>query len=129
MSLTQDEYTILLIARDGQSLAAIGRWEKPVNALTERGLLERFDKFNHIITAAGRKEVDRTDDEVAADLIVAANPDVSAVQKRIQEFIAQAAELLAQAARTSAVVSGDTPSAAAKRWSDVLLARAMEILR
>src|SRR5882672_6926722 len=54
-NLTDDEYAVLMICAEGQSMAAIARWEKPTDSLVERGLLERADKFNNHITPAGRE--------------------------------------------------------------------------
>ena len=61
MPLTDDEYSVLLIAAEGESLAAIGRWEKPIDDLVEKGLLRRGDKFNNTITPEGRKAVEAED--------------------------------------------------------------------
>ncbi len=53
--LTDDEFTVLLIAQQGESMMPIARWEKPVNDLVERGLLHRHDKFNNTITENGKE--------------------------------------------------------------------------
>lgn len=55
--LTQDEYSVLLIASSGEYMMPIGRWEAPVEALVKRGLLYRHDKFNNTITEAGKKAI------------------------------------------------------------------------
>ena len=52
--LTDDEYSVLMIAAEGQSLMPIGRWEKPVERLVSRGLLHSHDRFNNVITPMGR---------------------------------------------------------------------------
>lgn len=65
-ALTDDEIAILTLAVQGESMAAIGRWEKPTEHLVELGLMERGDKFNNFITAAGRAALDwieRAEDE------------------------------------------------------------------
>lgn len=131
MPLTDDEFTLLLIAKEGQSLAAIGRWEKSVDSLVERGLLHRHDKFNNIITPKGRTVCEQRDTEDAAALVEVASRDhgkTQEVQARIQDFIAQAALLLAEAAKTSALLTNDEPKTAARKWADVLLKRTIELL-
>lgn len=56
-ALTQDEFTILLLAEKGESMIPIGRWKKPILELTERGLMRRFDEVNYGITLEGREAV------------------------------------------------------------------------
>lgn len=57
-TLTQDEFTLLLIAAEGESMMPIGRWKEPLLALTERGLMHKNDEANYEITAEGRKACD-----------------------------------------------------------------------
>lgn len=125
--LTQDEHTCLLIASEGEYLAAIGRWEGPVDALVARGLMQRHDRFNNTITPAGR-EVLKAREARDASALAGAISEMASVQANIQAFAEQAAQLLAQAARASSVVTGDRPLDAAKKWSDVILRRAVELL-
>ena len=66
--LTQDEFTVLLIAAEGESMMPIGRWKEPLLALTERGLMLKNDGFNYVITALGRKAVTDSNDNDDADL-------------------------------------------------------------
>lgn len=53
--LTDDEFTVLLIAQQGESMMPIGRWEKPVESLVQKGFLHRYDKFNNSITTSGKE--------------------------------------------------------------------------
>ncbi len=55
--LTDDEFTLLMLAERGESLMPIGRWEKSVDSLVARGLLHRHDKFNNVITEKGKEAV------------------------------------------------------------------------
>lgn len=55
--MTTDELTVLMIAVGGESMIPIGRWEAPIRALTERGLLRALDAVNFVITDAGRAAV------------------------------------------------------------------------
>lgn len=66
--LTQDEFTVLLIAAEGESMMPIGRWKEPLLALTERGLMLKNDEFNYAITALGRAAVVSRNDTDDADL-------------------------------------------------------------
>ena len=129
--LTDDEFTLLLIAKEGESLAAIGRWEKSVDHLVEQGLLLRQDKFNNTITAKGITACEERENDDARAMVEVSTRDMGKaqeVQARIQDFIQQAAQLLAEASKTSALLTGDNPKLAAKRWAIILLERTIELL-
>ena len=66
--LSQDEFTVLLLAAEGESLAPIGRWKVPILALTERGLMRRNDEVNYAITDRGREVCAETDAAYDADI-------------------------------------------------------------
>lgn len=66
--LTQDEFTILLIAAEGESIIPIGRWKEPTLALAERGLMLKNDDFNYVITAKGREAILARNETDEADL-------------------------------------------------------------
>jgi hypothetical protein len=74
--LTDDEFTILLLGNEGESLAPIGRWKVPILALTERGLMQRFNDVNYGITQEGRDAVDarNAEDEAALRSVLAGHP-------------------------------------------------------
>lgn len=57
LPLSIDEETVLLLAEEGESLMAIGRWEYCVRSLTARGFLYEADPVNFFITDAGRAAV------------------------------------------------------------------------
>lgn len=61
--LTQDEFTILLIADGGVSMAPIGRWKASILSLTEKGLMQRLDDVNYTITDEGRAAREARDEE------------------------------------------------------------------
>jgi len=48
--LSQDEFTVLLIAAEGESMIPIGRWKAPILALTDRGFMRKDDDVNFSIT-------------------------------------------------------------------------------
>ena len=66
--LSQDEFTVLLIAVEGESMIPIGRWKAPILALTERGLMRKNDDVNYEITAEGRKACEQRNEEDDRDL-------------------------------------------------------------
>jgi len=53
-ALNEDELVILSLAAEGESLMALGRWEKPVERLLALGYLRAADKFNYFITPTGK---------------------------------------------------------------------------
>ena len=70
--LSQDEFTVLLIAVEGESMIPIGRWRAPILALADRGLMKRNDGFNYGITPEGRKACEQRnfdDDKALRDLL------------------------------------------------------------
>ena len=70
--LTTDEFTVLLLANDGQYLAPIGRWRKSILDLTAQGLMRRIDEVNYVITAEGIQacaERDREDEAALHDVL------------------------------------------------------------
>ena len=66
--LSPDEFTVLLIAIEGESMIPIGRWKQPILALTERGLMQRNDGVNYEITPEGRKACEQRNEEDDRDL-------------------------------------------------------------
>jgi hypothetical protein len=53
--LTDDEYTILMIANDGESMIPIGRWKDAVEHLVALGYLWQQNQFNCTITERGKQ--------------------------------------------------------------------------
>lgn len=129
--LTPDERTVLMIAAEGQSMIAIGRWEQPIDSCVAKGLMERADKFNNFISAKGRAALDledKADDSYYRGILETA----AKVRNQRQQAIMsaeQAAQHLAYAARASAPATGDTLENAARQWSVAVLEKALEILK
>lgn len=74
--LTDDEYALLLIMAEGESIADLGkfsRWSASLKTLARRGFVDNRDKFNCIITEAGRAAVESHDRQVMGDFIGVAN--------------------------------------------------------
>ena len=73
--LTADEFVVLMLAAEGESMIPIGRWKQPILALTERGLMQMNDEVNYAITQAGIAAVAERneDDEQALRALLARN--------------------------------------------------------
>lgn len=134
-TLTENEEAVLLIAAEGGNVAPIGMWKEPVESLALRGILYRQDAFNYALTGKGREViaalVKRTDARTDAALgaLIERGNVIGTAQKRIIDFAEQAAQLLAASALASEKVTGDAPEAAARKWSEVILRRALDLLR
>ena len=79
--LSIDEFTVLLLANEGESMIPIGMWKKPILALTERGLMRKNDEVNYEITAAGRSACDKInadDDRALHDLLARRDKTIEA---------------------------------------------------
>lgn len=65
MSLTDNEFTVLMIAAQGESMMAIAHWKQPVESLVAKGYLQSRggDNFNCVITPAGRAACEARDRE------------------------------------------------------------------
>lgn len=133
--LTDDEYTILMLADQGQNMMAIARWEKPTDSLVAKGLLTRRDKLNHEITDAGRKAVkerakgdDKAFDDAARNWL---NQGIQQRNLQTQAYhsLEQAAIHLSHLIRTSCLATGDTPEAALRNWLPILSEKVQEKLR
>jgi hypothetical protein len=126
--LTNDELTVLLIASKGESMMPIGRWEAPVASLVAKGLLHAQDKFNNVITEAGRKALRNTEEDDVRHLVEVNNAVVEARQKasaRADEL----ATLLAELATYSSSVTGDDKVTALRNWAKIILGKALEMVK
>ena len=125
--LSQDELTVLLIAAEGESMMPIGRWEAPTQSLVAKGYLHANDKFNNVITEAGRKACKQAEDDSMRALVGVGNEIVQAHRKtaaRAEEL----AVLLAELATYSSSVTGDDKVKALRKWGKTVLERALELL-
>ncbi|MDE2099024.1 MAG: hypothetical protein KGL39_17350 [Patescibacteria group bacterium] len=126
--LTDDQFTLLMIANNGDILAPIGRWKESVFVLVEKGLLVRHNEVNYGITLEGKKAVaerDREDEAAFGQLLSSAHQ----TRSQAQQLAEQAAQNLATAARNSSSVTGDDPIEALRQWSEQAVKRALELLR
>lgn len=128
--LSDDEFTVLLIAAEGESMMPLGRWEQPVERLVELGYLERADKFNNYITPAGKaavaehnKILEAADDGLARKMIELHNNRVA--YKQVGEKLA---EQMAAMAKAAADITGDEPLVALQKCVAAVRDRAIELL-
>ena len=122
--LTDDELTVLMIAARGESLMAIGRWEKPVKDLNAKALLLSIDSVNYVITDAGRTAAAQGEsdaDDMLARGIIGKHNQIVEMRNASRHSIEQAALHLSLAATASAKITGDTPQQAAEQWSREVL--------
>ena len=106
--LTQDEASVLMIAAQGQSLIAIGRWEKPIDSLVKRGLLHANDKFNNVITSKGRQAHHAHEEKIELGLANAV-ARVNGVKPPILEQMRSPAEIGTQIAAIADMVENGAP--------------------
>jgi hypothetical protein len=126
-ALSDDEFAVLLIAAEGESMIPIGRWQAPVENLVARGFLRQLDRFNNVITTEGRKAIDarNKDDEGA---IRQASRAVMVAQAAARTHVEEAAQSLASAARASTQATGDRADTAVLNWNAEVLRRALELV-
>ena len=127
VDLTDDELTVLLIAKEGQSMMPIGRWEKPVKNLAEKGLLTKFDNVNYGITKAGTALAEqRNDDDARAVLELSIRTQNHHEQYR--QSVEQAARHLVFAAKAAALATGDDVKQSVRAASEKAAQHAVEML-
>lgn len=129
--LSDDERAVLMIAAQGQSMLAIGRWQKPVENLTVLGLLKRLDAFNFVITDNGKKILAERQDDENTDFRNALAAVNSAQQSRDHAVQSgnQSAYHLSMAAKAAAKISGLTPEQECWSIGQGIIQRALELLK
>jgi hypothetical protein len=127
-TLSDDEYTVLLIAAEGESMAPIGRWQAPVEHLVQLGYLHALDRHNNVITTEGRKAIGRRE-AIDNDALRGAAQAVTVAQSDARMCAEEAAQALVRAAQASVTVTGDGLPTAVQAWSQQVLRRAMELVR
>ena len=124
--LTDDERTVLMIAAEGQSMMPIGRWEAPVEHLVEIGFLERHDKWNNLITTAGKQALEQVNDDidtVAAKALITRHNAGVVYRERGEALAKQLVEMVRAAA-----VTGDSSRTALNKCLQAIKDRALNLL-
>jgi len=82
--LTIDEQTLLMIMREGPRMLAIGRWEKTILSLYERGLVNQQTTpgggTDYGLTYTGRELIDGYEDNEMREVIEAHNQNVTKIR-------------------------------------------------
>ena len=129
MSVTDDEFTVLMIAAKGEYMLPIGRWKPSIEALTERGLMvgqHLNGGLQYTITRAGKaaiSEREQEENKQIGQLIERSNSIV--VVKKLAE---EAAQKLASAAKESQAITGDGPEVALEKWTKAVVERAKDLI-
>lgn len=114
-------------------MLAIGRWERSIQDLAAKGLM-RSEHINggsqYTITKAGRAAIEEREQEENQQLadVINRSRQAKIVRGTIQDFCEQAAKLLVDAARASMQITGESPQIASRKWNEVILRRALELL-
>ena len=83
--LTEDEFTCLLLAAEGEYLAPIGRWKVPILALTSRGLMQKIDMVNYVVTEDGRRACEERNSEDERALFEVLEGNKKTIEARAEE--------------------------------------------
>ena len=128
-NLTDDEYTVLMIAAEGEILAPIGRWERPIKALHARGLMQMFNAWNYGITEAGITVLAEREKGVDEDLkqVLNVGSRLANVNASARVAAEESAKHLANAIRTSVIATGGTSENCARNWMEAIIKRALEL--
>lgn len=127
MTLSDDEYIVLTIANEQQSMMAIGKWQSVVNGLVEKGLMHRHDQFNNTISSKGRQALFAHEEKVDLGIIEAANK-VALAKSQAQFAAEEAARQLVIASRATNAATGQATVEAANTWAHLILQKALEKL-
>ena len=129
MSVTDDEFTVLMIAAKGEYMLPIGRWKLPIEALTERGLMvgqHLNGGLQYTITRAGKAAITEREQEENKQIgqLIERSNSVVVVKKLAEE----SAQKLAQAAKESVQITGDSAQVALQEWAKQVIARAKVLI-
>lgn len=131
MALSEDEFTCLMIMREGQNLISMKdtRWYRSINSLHERGLCKPLDGSanNFVITQKGIHELTAHEQGEDAMLRQMINHQgaVNAARLEVHGKMQSAIQLLADAARISSAATGDAPKDALRKIAHEVLERAL----
>lgn len=109
--LSDDEFTVLSIASQGESLADLGqfsRWSAPINSLLRRGLMIQKDKFNNVITPAGKTALEghEKDQDKVIGRMIEVSSQIGAAQAKIRDMVNQVSDALVAIGKESNKVTG-----------------------
>jgi hypothetical protein len=129
MPLSEDEFTCLMIMRDGENMIRMKdtRWYRPLCSLHERDLIKPIGSENFVITQKGLHELTAHESGEDAMLRQMINRQgaVNANRLQVHEKMQNAVQLLGDAARLSAATTGDSPKDALRKIAHEVLERAL----
>lgn len=131
MPLSEDEFTCLLIMRQGENLIRMKdtRWYQPLTTLHERGLVKPLAGHveNFVITQQGLYELTAHESGEDAMLRQMINRQgaVNANRLQVHEKMQNAVQLLGEAARLAAATTGDDPKDALRKIAHEVLERTL----
>jgi len=131
--ITDDEFSVLMIAARGEYMLAIGHWEQPTRHLEAEGLLKKEmlnGGWQYTITDAGRAAIREREQEEDRQLgaIIEKASSMDAAQQSCRNYAEQAAQAIANCARESVKTTGNAEQADAERWVRVILERVKDLL-
>lgn len=126
--LSDDEWTCLMIAAEGESMMAIARWEPAIDSLVAKGLMYRNDKFNNFITPAGR-EAAQQHEKKTDDATLRLGIEVHNTRVRAKQILEEAAAKLAESAQMGQRVQGGPIDGHVEQAAKAIIERAKELVR
>lgn len=132
MSLTDDEYTCLLIMENGENLIRMQntRWYKPLGDMHARGLVKPLPGMveNYVITQAGQIaliERERGQDSAVRELINRQG-EINANRQALHTKMWEAIGALSDAAELASKTTGESRKDALRKIAHEVLERALE---
>lgn len=135
--LTDDEYTVLTIAAQGEPMMPIGKWKPAAESLVAKGYLQGTSSpqdpqgmFNLRITPAGTKaseEAEKVQDDLLRQVLTTSN-QIGHLQKKARASAEQIAVQLVDLASLSEQATGEDKRTALERWARIILTRSLEMI-
>lgn len=130
MSLTDDEYTCLLIMKDGENLIRMRdtRWYGSINSLEAKGYAKPIGNENFVISQAGLVALAQHERSLDGVLTQAANASIGVHNARIMmgDQMRGAVDSLSSAAEIASRTTGESKRDALRKIAHEVLERALE---
>lgn len=130
MPLSDDEYTCLLIMKDGENLIRMRdtRWYRPLCDLYERGLVKPIGNENFVITQKGTHALVEHEEGLDGALTKTINAHIAVNNARVHmmEHMRSAVESLRCAAEVASRTTGESKRDALRNIAHEVLERALE---
>lgn len=133
MPLSEDEFTCLMIMREGENMIRMRdtRWYRPLTSLHERGLAKPIGNENFVISQAGQHALVEHEQGVDAGIrkLIVQQGELTAGQKVIHAKMHEAIDSIVVAARTGAQITGEPVERELEKIGREVLTRALELVR